>query len=69
MQSRALPPQYPPVEYDEKYKLGLVDNPFLINDTTNLTSYCLGDYEEIEDVKECSTVYMKDSKYYKRDNM
>ena len=55
-------PQYPYVEYDEKYKLGLVDNHYVINDTSNVTSYCSEDYEEIKDVKECSTMCMKDGK-------
>ena len=59
-------PQYPSVEYDEKYKLGLVDNHYFMNDTTNVTSYCLGN-EEIKDVNGCSTIYMKYGKYYKRD--
>ena len=34
-------PQYPSVEYDETYRLGLVDNHYLSNDTTNVTSYWL----------------------------
>ena len=60
-------PQYPFVEYDKTYKLGLVDNHDLINDTTNVTSYCLENDEEIKDINECDTTYMKDGKYYKRD--
>ena len=29
--------------------------------------FCLEDYEEIKDMKECDTMYMKDAKYYTRD--
>ena len=38
-----------------------------MNDTTNVTSYCLETYEGIKDVKGCSTIYMKYGKSYKRD--
>ena len=34
-------PQYSSVEYDEQYKLGLGDNHYFMNDTTNVISYCL----------------------------
>ena len=39
----------------------------LINDTTNVTSCCFETYEEIKDIHECSTIYMKYDNYYKRD--
>ena len=32
-------------DYEEKYNLGLVKNHYFINDTTNVTSYCLENYE------------------------
>ena len=51
-------PQYPSVEYDERYRLGLVDNHYFINGTTNVTYYCLESYEEIKDVKEYNNMYI-----------
>ena len=47
-------PQYPSAECDETYELGLVGNHYLINDTTNVISYCLDNYEEIEDISACN---------------
>ena len=52
-------PQYPSVEYDEKYKLGLADKHYFINDTTNVTSYCLENYEELKDINECNYICKK----------
>ena len=38
---------------DEKYNLGLVKGHYFINDYTELTSYCLDNYEELKDIKDC----------------
>ena len=45
---------------------GLVEGHHFINDYTELTSYCLGNYEEIKDFKEYTTICRK-RKYYERD--
>ena len=44
-------------EYDEKYNLGLVNNHYFINDTTNVTSYCLEHYDEVKELYECNQIY------------
>ena len=36
-------------DFDEKCNLGLVKGHYFINDYTELTSYCLDNYEEIKD--------------------
>ena len=47
-------PQHPSADYGDKYKLGLAGSHYLLNDTTNLTSYCLINYGELKDIKGCS---------------
>ena len=59
--------QYPSVEYYEKYKLGLVDNHYFINGTTNVTSYCLGNYEEMKDISGSNYICRKTSNHDERD--
>ena len=46
-------------DYEETYNLGLVKNHYFINDTTNVTSYCLENYEEIKNEKLCNNIYKK----------
>ena len=45
--------------FDEQCNLGLVKGHYFINDYTELTSYCLDNYEEIKDIKDCNRVYKK----------
>ena len=45
--------------FDEKYNLGLVKGHFFITDYTELTSYCLDNYEEIKVIKDCNEIYRK----------
>ena len=40
----------------EECYLGLVNNHCVINDLTNLTSYCLEDYEEVKDISDCNLI-------------
>ena len=61
-------PQSPRIDYDEKYNLGLVKGHYFINDYTELTSYCLDNYEEIKDIKDCNKIYKKFNDKYKRGN-
>ena len=53
-------------DFDEKYNLGLVKGHYFINDYTELTSYCLDNYEEIKDIKDCNKIYRKINDKYKR---
>ena len=51
-----------------KYNLGLVKGHYFINGYTELTSYCLGHYEEIKDIKDCNKIYKKINDKYKKGN-
>ena len=61
-------PQSPHIEYDEKYNLGLVKGHCFINYYTELTSYCLGSYEEIKEIKDCNKIFNKYNDKYKKCN-
>ena len=60
-------PTSPHINYDEQYNLGLVNNHYFINDCTELTTYCLENYEEVKDLNESNTICRKKGKYYERD--
>ena len=55
-------------DYEEKYNLGLIRNHYFINDTTNVTSFCLEHYNEVKGLQHCNTIYRKKDEYYARDN-
>ena len=61
-------PTCPYIEYDEKYNLGLAKGHYFINDYTELTSYCLEHYEEVNDIKDCNKIYKKLNDKYKKSN-
>ena len=61
-------PQSPHIEYAEKYHVGLVKGHYFINDYTELTSYCLENYEEVKDIKDCNKIYKKFNDKYKKSN-
>ena len=46
----------------------MVKGHYFINDYTELTSYCLDNYEEIKDIKDCNEIYKKFNDKYKRGN-
>ena len=50
----------------EHYKLGLVNNHYVINTTTNVTSYCLEHYEQVKHISDCHLT-CKTSTYYNND--
>ena len=54
--------------FDEKCNLGLVQGRYFINGSTELTSYCLDNYEEIKDIKDCNKIYWEIDAKYKRAN-
>ena len=45
-----------------------IKNHYFINGTTNVTTYCLENYEEIKNEKLCNNICRKKGKYYERDN-
>ena len=53
---------------DGKCKLGLVKGHYFINGYTELTSYCLEHYEEIQDIKDGNKTFKKFSDKYKKCN-
>ena len=46
----------------------MVKGHYFINDDTELTSYCLDNYEELKDIKDCNKIYKKFNDTYKRAN-
>ena len=46
-------------EFDETYNLGFVKTHYFINDYTELTSYCLDNYSEVQDLKDSNTICNK----------
>ena len=48
--------------------MGLVKGHYSINDYTELTSYSLGNYEEIKDIKGCNKTFKKYNGKYKKCN-
>ena len=46
-------------DFDEKCNLGLIKNHYFINDYTELTSYCLENYEEVKDLTYYNTICKK----------
>ena len=53
-------------DYEEKYYLGLIKNHYFINDTTNVTSYCLENYNEVKGLQYCNTIY--NDKHHKKND-
>ena len=49
-------PTSPHIKYDEAYNIGLVKNHYFINDYTELTTFCLENYDEVKDLNESNTV-------------
>ena len=48
--------------------MGLIKGHYFINDYTELTSYCLENYEEIKDIKDCNKAFKKYNDKYKKCN-
>ena len=47
-------PQSPHIEHDGKYNLGLVKGYYFIDGYTEMTPYCLENYEEVKDINDCN---------------
>ena len=48
--------------------MGLAKGHYFINDYTELTSYSLGNYEEIKDINDCNKIFKKYNDKYKKCN-
>ena len=55
-------------DFDEKCSLGLVKGYNFINDYTELTSYCLENYEEVKDITYFNKNYKTNNGKYKKCN-
>jgi hypothetical protein len=52
----------------KQYHLGLIDEHYFIIDLTNITSYCLKNYEDVKHLDNCNMIYCKCSNKYKTSN-
>ena len=52
----------------KQYHLGLIDDHYFIIDLTNITSYCLKNYEGVKHIDNCNMIYCKCSNKYKTSN-
>ena len=52
----------------ELYTLGLVDEHYFIIDKTELTSYCLKNYDDVKHINNSNMIYMKSGETYKTSN-
>ena len=55
-------------DVDEQCNLGLTKGQYFLNGYTELTSYCLGHYEEVNDVKYCNNIFKTYNDKYKKCN-
>jgi hypothetical protein len=56
-------------EYEEVYHIGVLEDHTFIIEPTNITSYCLTNYDEIKNQRDCNIIIKKKSgKYYERDS-
>ena len=57
----------PYLEFQREYNIGLVNNHYFTNDTTDLTAYSLEHYDEVKDTDNCYPIYKENGKYYNKD--
>ena len=50
------------------YHIGLVDEHYFIIEKTNVTSYCLLNYNDVKDIKNCNMIWTKYKDEYKKSN-
>ena len=53
------------IEFQDTYNIGLVNNQYFINGTTDLAAYSLDHYDEVEDIGDCHLIFKTTGKYYK----
>ena len=55
------------IECQETYNIGLVNNRYFINDTTDLSAYSLNHYDEVNDIDDCHLIYKTTGTYYNKE--
>ena len=53
----------------EMYTIGLVDEHYFITDKTELTSYCLNNYDDVKHISNSNMIYKKLADAYKKSNL
>jgi len=53
-------------ETGETYNIGLLDDHYFINDTCNVTTYAVDNYQDIKDLPDPHRIYSKEGNKYKR---
>ena len=53
----------------ELYTIGLVDEHYFIIDKTELTSYCLKNYDDVKHINNSIMIYTKSADTYKKSNL
>lgn len=53
--------------YEEVYRIGLYDEHYFINDEVKINSYCLENYEDVKDERECHKIYKKRDGIFRRE--
>ena len=54
-------------QYERIFEIGLIEDHYFIINKTNITSYCIENYEEVKNEKECNFIYKKRDNSYRRD--
>lgn len=60
-------PSYYGKQYDEVYKIGLIEQHYFILDITTNTSYSIENYDAIKNEPRCNEIYKQRDNWYRRD--
>ena len=51
---------------EEVYKLGLLEQHYFINEPIKISKFCMENYYEIKDIKDCNLIIKKEGDYYRK---
>ena len=51
---------------EDVYKLGLLEQHYFINEPINISKFCMENYKEIKDIKDCNLIIKKEGGYYRK---
>jgi hypothetical protein len=51
---------------NEQYNLGLLENHYFINEDMYISNYCIENYNEVKEIKDCNLIIKKRGKYYEK---